>query len=99
MLDIPEVKNQTIQVGGPEALSPLEVVQIFEETSGKTFETEHLPVEALQDQKQKAPDPLQASFSGLMLDYASGNPMNMQQTLQKFQVQLVSVRDYARQVQ
>jgi len=97
-LDSPEARNKTIQIGGPDALSPQEVVQIFEEVSGKSFTTEHVPVEALQDQKKNAPDPLQKSFSGLMLDYASGNPMDMQQTLKIFPMQLVSVKDYARQV-
>ena len=99
VLDSPEAKNKTIQIGGPDALSPREVVEIFEEVSGKSFATEHVPVEALREQKNNAPDPLQASFSGLMVDCASGNPMDMGQTLERFPLQLVSVRDYARQVQ
>jgi len=93
----PNAKNTAVQVGGPEALSPLEVVKIFEETSGKPFDVEHVPLETLQSQKENAPDPLQESFAALMLAYAYGNPMDMQQTLQTYPVQMTAVRDYAKQ--
>jgi nucleoside-diphosphate-sugar epimerase len=35
-VDIPEVKNSIMNLGGPQALSMLEVVQIFEKVLGKT---------------------------------------------------------------
>ena len=98
VLDNPHAQNTVIQVGGPEALSPLEVVKIFEETDKKPFTVEHIPVEALQAQKENAPDPLQESFAALMLGYAYGNPMDMRQTLQTYPVQMMTVRDYAKNV-
>ena len=94
-LDNPEARNAVIELGGPEALSPVEVVKIFEELRGRKFEVQHVPAEALREQKETASDPLQQSFAGLMLYYSGGNVIDMRETLGKFPVQLTSVRDYA----
>ncbi len=75
-LDNPAAQNAVLEVGGPEALSPLEVVQIFEEVKGQKFAVEHVPEEALQAQKAAA-DALQESFAALMLQYASGDAIDM----------------------
>ena len=94
-LDNPAARNAVIQLGGPEALSPLEVVRIFEEVTGRKFDIQHVPEEALRAQKEAAVDPLQQSFASLMLNYAHGTIIDMRETLRKFPVQLSSVRDYA----
>jgi uncharacterized protein YbjT (DUF2867 family) len=90
--------NSTIELGGPNAVSPLEAVRIFEEVAGAPFEVQHIPENALQTQFAAAPDSLQKSFAGLMLDYASGDEIPMEHTLRSIPVQLTSVRDYARNV-
>lgn len=64
--------NKVIELGGPTALSPLEVVRIFEELSKKKIEVEHVPEEALRGQVAGAPDPMSRSFAALMLSYALG---------------------------
>jgi uncharacterized protein YbjT (DUF2867 family) len=97
-LDNPAARNAVLELGGPEALSPLEVVTTFEEVGGKPFEIANVPVDVLQAQKAAAPNSLMKSFSGLMLSYAAGDPIDMRATLQAFPVKLTSVRDYARQV-
>lgn len=97
-VDNASAKNKTIELGGPDALSPLEVVALFEKAGGKKFELQHVPVEALQGQKNAATDDLSKSFANLMLVYAAGNEINMQQTLKVFPIKLNSVRDYAKQV-
>jgi len=94
-LDNPEARNAVIELGGPEALSPVEVVRIFEELQGRKFEVQHVPEEALRKQKETASDPLQQSIAGLMLYYSGGNVIDMRETLGKFPMQLTSVRDYA----
>lgn len=96
-LDHPDARNEVIELGGPEALSPLEVVRTFEESQGRPFEVEHVPEEVLRQQKETASDPLQQSFAGLMLYYAEGSVIDMHETLRKFPVQLTSVQDYAHQ--
>ena len=87
--------NAVIKLGGPEALSPLEVLRIFESVQGREFAVQHVPEEALRGQKESSTDPLQQSFAGLMLYYCAGDVIDMRETLQKFPVRLTSIRDYA----
>lgn len=94
----PAARNAILELGGPEKLSQLDAVKIFEDTSGKKFDIQHTPEEALQSQLDTATDPMQKSFSGLMLCVANGDPINMQETLAKFPIKLKSVRDYARSI-
>jgi NADH dehydrogenase len=94
-LDNPAARNATIELGGPEMLSPLEVVRYFEEAGGRKFQVVHVPEEALNAQRAAATDPLQQTFAALMLGYAHGDPIDMRKTLQKFPVSLLSVREFA----
>ena len=50
--------NRRFMAGGPEALSPLDVVKIFEQASGRTFHVEHIATDVLQMQFESAVDPL-----------------------------------------
>lgn len=98
VVDNPRAKNKKIELGGPEALSPLEVVAIFERTNGSKFEVQHVPAEVLQSQSDTAPDDLTKSFAGLMLTYASGQEIRMNETLNEFPIRLKAVKDHAAQV-
>lgn len=95
-LDNPAARNATLEIGGPEALSQLQAVQIFEQVAGQPFEVAHVPVEALAEQQKTATDPMQQSFAGLMQWYARGDAVDMEETLQTFPVALTSVQEYAR---
>ena len=57
-----------------------------------------VPVEMLQKQRDEATDPMQKSFSGLMMCVANGDPIDMQEMLKAFPMQLTSVRSYAASV-
>ncbi len=92
------LKNKTIQLGGPEALSPLEVIQIFEKTFGKKFEVAHVPLEAIQQQHESAPDDLTKTFTALMLNYTAGSTVDMRNVNNDIPIRLQSVADYARRV-
>ena len=89
--------NKIVSIGGPEALSPKEIIQIFEKTHGKNFEIEHVPTEALEQQKLGSPYPLEQSFAALMLAYANGIGFNMDmsETAKHIATPLTSVEDYA----
>jgi NADH dehydrogenase len=95
VLGNPAANKTILEIGGPEALSPLEVVKIFEDKSGKKFALEHIPEEALRAQKAAATDSLQQTFAALMLSYAVGDAVEMRETLKAFPLRLTSVRDYA----
>ena len=92
----PVAKNKIIELGGPDALSPLEVVNIFETNQGKKFELQFVPVEVLQAQKEGAKDPLNESFAALMLGVANGRKIDMENTLSILPIQVTSVSDYAK---
>jgi len=95
-LDNSAAQNKIIELGGPEALSPLEVVNIFEESRGKKFALQFVPEEAMRAQKAGAQDPLSESFAALMLGVANGSEINMKNTIDVFPIQLTSVNDYAK---
>lgn len=91
-------RGVVIRLGGPEALSPLEVVRIFEEARGRPFDIRRVSEEQLRAQKEAATDPLQESFAGLMLAYARGSVIDMRETLTKYPLRLTTVRAYAGRV-
>ncbi len=94
----PAAKNAILEMGGPEKLSQLDAVRIFEDVSGQKFDVQNVPVEALQSQLNAATDPMQKSFAGLMLCVANGDPIDMKEMLKKFPIKLKTVREYARSV-
>jgi NADH dehydrogenase len=97
-LDHPAAKNATLELGGPEALSPLEVVKLFEGANGRAFELQFVPEEALQAQQAAATDPMQQSFNALMRCVAAGDPIEMSATLRTFAIQPTTVAGYVRHV-
>ncbi len=91
-------RNAVLELGGPEALAPEDVVRTFEEVTGRPFDTQHVPEAALEEQWRTAVDPLQKSLAALMLGFANGNPIDMRHTLEVFPLRLGTVRDYAKRV-
>lgn len=95
-LDNPAGRNAVLELGGPEALSQLEVVRIFERTTGRKFELEFVAEEQLVGRKTAAANPVERTFADLTLSAARGDVIDM--TNMKFSVPLKSVRDYATSV-
>src|SRR5215467_3273785 len=96
-IDNPAAQNAVIQLGGPDDLSVLDAVEIFEQESGQTFELQNVPHEALRAQMAAAPDSLNRTFSGLMIGLNEVGTIDMKETLHNFPIELTSVREYARQ--
>jgi uncharacterized protein YbjT (DUF2867 family) len=94
----PAAERTTIELGGPEAISPLEVVARFERIGGRPFKLEHVPEPALLSQFQEATDSMQKSFAALMLGYLHGDAINMAPVVDTFALKLSNVDDYARSV-
>ena len=94
----PLAKNSTIELGGPDALNPHEVIEIFEQQSGTKFTVEPVPEDVIREQKMAAADSLAQSFASLMLSYAKGSAIDMKETLRSYPIALTSVKDYAKQV-
>jgi uncharacterized protein YbjT (DUF2867 family) len=89
-------QNRALELGGPRALSPLEVVRIFEEESGRTFEVEFVPKEALAGMEAGASDPLQKTIAVFLQVYARGHVVDMSELQEELPLRWTSVRDYAR---
>jgi uncharacterized protein YbjT (DUF2867 family) len=97
-LDHPAARNAIFELGGPAALSQLEAVRIFEKANGKQFELQFVPAAALQAQREAATDPLQKSFTSMMLQQATGCEVDSAAAQQVFGLTLGTVADYARRV-
>ncbi len=72
-LDHSPVSNAVVPLGGPDALSPLEVVGLAEKLVGTPIAVQLVPDAVLGDQYEAATDPLQRSFAALMIYCARGD--------------------------
>ncbi len=95
---VPGACNQTIEIGGPQDLSPLDVIQIFERVSETPFERQFVPQEALLARKNQAADPLSESFANLELECAHGCVMDSSPALALMPMELATVENYATSV-
>jgi uncharacterized protein YbjT (DUF2867 family) len=94
----PAAQNAVLELGGPHAFSQFEVVRIFEEVSGRTFEKQFVPEEALRARKTAATNSVERTFADLTLAAARGDTIDMRETFKKFSVRPRSVREYAKTV-
>lgn len=91
----PAARDATIEMGGPEALAPLDVVRAFEEVAGRPFAVTHVPVEELAARERAATDDMGRSFAGLMRCLALGDAIPMAETSRTFGLELTAVRSFA----
>lgn len=92
----PAARNAVLPVGGPQLVSPLEVVATFEELAGRRFTVNKVPTDQIEAQRASATDPMEQSFAGLMLRYAAGDPPDAPRVPPALELELTSVRDFAR---
>jgi len=91
----PPDKPVVLELGGPEPLSQLEVVRIFERIFGRKIDLDPVPVTALKEQHRSS-DPLQKTFAALMLAYAKGDViLGSLETARQYGIKLRSVSDCA----
>jgi uncharacterized protein YbjT (DUF2867 family) len=90
----PAARNQLVEIGGPQAFSPREVVRMFEAARAGDIAVEHVPESALAAQMAAATDSLQKSFAGLMLQDAGGDAIDPAHSRRLFPMQMTSVRDF-----
>jgi NADH dehydrogenase len=90
----PAARNRIVELGGPQALSPHEVVRMFEAAGAGEIATEHVPATALEAQMNAATDPLEKTFAGLMLQYTGGDAIDPAASSRLFPFRMTSVRDF-----
>ena len=97
-VDNPAVLDETIELGGPAAVSPERVVRLFEEALGRDIAREQVPESALEQRAAGAGDALQRSIAGLALNVARGDRIDVAPALDKVAVRLTPVEDYVSRV-
>ena len=90
----PAARNRIVELGGPQALSPREVVRMFEAAGAGEIATENVPAAALSAQMNAATDPLEKTFAGLMLQYTGGDAIDPAASSRLFPFRMTSVRDF-----
>lgn len=91
-------RRRTIELGGPEALSQLDAVAIFEHETGRELRVHHVPEEVLEDALEAAQHDLAQTFAGLKLAVSRGDEVAMDGTAEEFGMRLRTVREHARAV-
>jgi uncharacterized protein YbjT (DUF2867 family) len=92
----PDARNATFELGGPEALTPVEVVRIFERASGRSFEeVDWVSEETLSQEVTSGENSWRRSVAGLRRCYADGDVVDMHELRRRFPMAMTSVRDYA----
>ncbi len=94
----PASTNAILELGGPQNISQLDAVKIFEEVLNTKIEVNHIPEEGLQAGLNSGADDMQKSFSGLMLCVAAGDRIDMTELYKTFRVEPILVKDFVKAV-
>ncbi len=98
-LDDPRVANRAVPLGGPQAMSPNAVVELFEQVSGRKFSAKHVPPTVL-----RMLSPVMALFnegaaSGMSMGAQSAGGDVIDSPLQReLALPLITLHDYAARV-
>lgn len=88
-------RNATLELGGPESLSALDVVAVYEELTGRQLLRKHVPLAELEQQYEDAPGPNERSLAGVLLSNARGGITEMGELAATSGIRLTTVREFA----
>jgi uncharacterized protein YbjT (DUF2867 family) len=94
-VDSEEARNATLEIGGPEAIAPLDAVALFESVTGRRIEVEKVDEEGLRARLAASREPQERSLVALMLAYARGNAVPMADMAERFELELTPLRHWA----
>lgn len=89
--------NRAFPLGGPEALSQLEVIDLFRSLGVGEIKVTHIAESTLKENFESS-DPLARSFAGLMLGTARGLRASSASALEVAPMQLTTVRQFAEKI-
>lgn len=92
-VDSPAVSRKAIPIGGPQALSQLEVVALVENATKKKLQLEYMSAEQIRAARAGTTDTLMSSFLGLFASLAKGDEIPTLWTTQ-LNVQPTSLQDW-----
>jgi uncharacterized protein YbjT (DUF2867 family) len=98
-LDDPALRGQTVEIGGPDNLTPLQVVALYERLAGREAKVSHVPRPALRVMsgllRPFHPGLSQVMAMGLQSDI-HGDPFDPEPLQERYSVQLTHLEAYAR---
>lgn len=84
-----------LEIGGPEPLSQLEAVRVFEDTLQRRFRLHHVPLEDLR-RRYASPNPWDKTVAALLIAYAQGDVIpDAAANAERCGIRLRSVAEYA----
>jgi uncharacterized protein YbjT (DUF2867 family) len=92
------LRGAVLPLGGPEPLSAMNVIRIFEAFGTPTCRVENVPEDALRAMAANARDAIEEASANLALATAMGLRIDPAPALQLLPGRMTSVRDYARQL-
>ena len=92
----PAVLNETIELGGPEAVTWNRVIELFERALGREIARQHVPEAALEHRMAGAPEALQRTLAGLALSVARGDAIDVRPALDKVNIRLTPVQEFVK---
>ncbi|MFB3133461.1 MAG: SDR family oxidoreductase, partial [Rhodothermales bacterium] len=92
----PEMRDRSIPLGGPEALTVMDAVKVFEEATGQKLKVAHVPVAVLKIASVVL-RPFNPPLSTILTFASSERPdvIDMAPVLSEFPVKLTSLREFA----
>lgn len=90
--------GRVLPLGGPDALSPLDVVRMFEEMAGRSVTVTHVKEKDLEEAFTGAPNPLEETYAAIMLAMARGLVVAAPPMVDTLPGRMTTVRDYLGQM-
>lgn len=90
--------NVTLELGGPEALSQLDVLEMFRDLGGLQVGVEATTETVLRSMRENASNSLEETFAALMLTLVEGQPIDTARQLEFLPGTLETVREYVLRV-
>ena len=93
-LDAHEARNASIELGGPDIVSQLDILGMYEERLGKQLERSYLPAEQLERMHAEGQTPLDVSLAGVMLNAARGGYVDASEVSSASGIRLTPMREF-----
>ena len=93
-LDADEARNAAIELGGPDRISQLGIVELYEKRLGRQLERRYLPQAELERMHAEGTTPLEVSIAGVMLNAARGRTTDMTDLSSRSGVPLTPIHEF-----
>ena len=93
-LDADEARNASIELGGPDVVSQLDILGLYEERLGTQLERRFLPREQLERMHAEGKTPLEVSLAGVMLNAACGGYVDAAGVASESGIRLTPMREF-----